>query len=171
MIDDNSHLTTNIEIVQILRDSLKASTTGITNELNQYAYLDTNSEVDWMSNFLGFARGLEVAGLIASGTTEKLQKYSPQKFARRKQMRACVETFDFSADIFTRTPSDEIRKFQLDVRALNPIDAYAKISQRSTYQMLGSIELVLIFKGLKQYRCERQEAIKAFTKTQLISPK
>jgi hypothetical protein len=166
MIDDNSHLTTNIEIVQILRDSLKASTTGITNELNQYAYLDTNSEVDWMSNFLGFARGLEVAGLIASGTTEKLQK-----FARRKQKRACVETFEFSADIFTRTPSDEIRKFQLDVRALNPIDAYAKISQRSTYQMLGSIELVLIFKGLKQYRCERQEAIKAFTKTQLISPK
>ena len=157
------------QMMGIVNSRLKASTLRIQSQLAQFEKSLMLNRSDWSPNFIGFAKGLELAGFLPNGTAGELEKIAHHETLRRQSNRDARVELEFSVDLFTRSESGDVRKYQLDATGINPTDAYAKLSRRGLYSDIGSIELVQIFLGYKAERIPGQKAVKIFGRAQVIA--
>lgn len=123
--------------------------------------LDTS---EWKLKLDGFASALQITGVISS--VQKAQVNEITGFAKEalSDGERPDRTNKYSIDIETIGAD----KYQFDVPATNPLDAYAQFTKRIAYRSIPDIIKVAVYTNFVQAREITQTAQRCFEKDDLI---
>ncbi len=129
----------------------------------------TLDDDNWRWELRGFVSALAALGQLREGAEETIDReLFPETDERSRKLARSKE---FSIDIYTISSDMEARKFQYDVPALNPFDAYAKLAMRGSYNKLKNVDVVQVFRGNRSERSENQTPLKSFSRDEIVQPR
>lgn len=127
-----------------------------------------NKDKLWGVELKGYLQALKSSGYLHQHSVDiLLNDFIPEDTPEARVER---RRHHYSIDIFAQQSTQDVRKYQFNVPAENPFDAYAKLSQRHIYNCLGNIKIVQVFNGFKQERLSDQDNVRTFKAEELISP-
>lgn len=157
-----------IAIVKLIRQHLRVESSEILRSLLDKCPRSLDDQ-NWRWELNGFVSALVATGHLSAESQHEIERQLfPESGEQRRNM---ARSKSFSIDVFTLSPSKEARKFQYDVPALNPFDAYAKLAMRGSYNRLEYVEVVQVFRGTKDERESVQEPLKYFDRSEIVQPR
>ena len=157
-----------ISVVKLIRQHLVVETPEILRALLDKCPRSLDDQ-NWRWELNGFVSALVSTGHLHAETQREIEEQLfPESNHKRRQL---ARSKPFSIDVFTLSPSREARKYQYDVPALNPFDAYAKLAMRGSYNLLEWVEVVQVYRGSKDERQPTQEPLKKFDRDEIVQPR
>lgn len=132
----------------------------ITSNINKNKY--------WQYEMKGFLYALKSTGYLhPDSVSDILNEIFPKEDVG---LRNRARSKAFSIDVFAYDASNDVRKYQFNVPARNPVDAYAKLSQRVFYDQLPNVKIVQVFEGTKKERAQDQAFVRIFQNDEIVAP-
>lgn len=157
-----------IAIVKLIREQLITQHPDVLRALLDKCPRTLDDE-NWRWELSGFVSALSAMGQLQEGAEASILRELFPDLDERQRKKARSKSF--SIDIYTLSASLEARKFQYDVPALNPFDAYAKLAMRGNYNRLENVDVVQVFNGNRTERGPNQTPLKSFSREEVVQPR
>jgi hypothetical protein len=157
-----------IAIVKLIREQLTSQHPDVLRALLDICPRTLDDE-NWRWELSGFVSALTALRQLQDGAEPVIQRALFPEIDEHQRKK--TRSKNFSIDIYTLSASLEARKFQYDVPALNPFDAYAKLAMRGSYNRLDNVDVVQVFRGNRSEREHHQTPLRSFSREEIVQPR